>query len=97
MISIIGIPDVNTNVLLANILAAIQEVSMSNINVQLDGIPDVNENVLLYNIWLAITNGGGGGFSPEVFQAYLATLPTSDPHVLNEPWNNGGFMCISLG
>jgi hypothetical protein len=34
---------------------------------------------------------------PANFPAYLATLPTSDPHVVNAPWNNGGSLSISSG
>ena len=27
----------------------------------------------------------------------ISTLPTTDPHVANAPWNNGGFVCVSFG
>lgn len=51
-----------------------------------------------YRVPAVLLDGeGGSGFSPAEFQAYLATLPTSDPHVLNEPWNNGGTLSISQG
>lgn len=29
--------------------------------------------------------------------AYIATLPTSDPHVVGQEWNNGGIRAISQG
>lgn len=32
-----------------------------------------------------------------VFISYLASLPKSDPHVENQPWNNNGVFTISAG
>lgn len=57
------------------------------------------ENSILIMIWgqLFRMNNGGSAFNPAAFAAYLATLPTSDPHVLGAPWNNGGFLAISTG
>lgn len=37
------------------------------------------------------------GISAAAFIAYLATLPTTDPHVNGSPWNNGGILTISAG
>lgn len=41
------------------------------------------------------------GFTAAQFAAgeaaYLASLPTADPHILGAEWNNGGTRCISQG
>lgn len=45
----------------------------------------------------AIVGSAGLIVNPAAFVAYLATLPNSDPHVVNQPWNNGGTLSISQG
>jgi hypothetical protein len=97
-------PDVNENVLDWNIFLALQKlISLSTGNPMVTKLyniprPNVNENVLDWNIFLAIQSlVSTGGFTPAAFIAYLATLPTADPHVVNAPWNNGGILTISAG
>lgn len=47
------------------------------------------------------TPAPAGGFTAAQFAAgeaaYLASLPTADPHILGAEWNNGGTRCISQG
>ena len=55
--------------------------------------------------FVCLTAAPSVGSTPITFQpspgylnsADLALLPTSDPHVLNAPWNDGGVIAISAG
>ncbi|SRR5581483_7429326 len=40
-----------------------------------------------------LTQGGFAAF----YTTFLAALPTSDPHAVGQPWNNGGVIMTSLG
>ncbi|WP_321913591.1 hypothetical protein [Paraburkholderia sp. J11-2] len=55
---------------------------------------------------VAVTPGGSGAGSPVYFGSITAAgllslggggLPTSNPHNLNQLWNNSGLICISAG
>lgn len=64
-----------------------------------NGLPTVITGVPSGAIYFDQTGGLSYSFIPQVGwrQGGFVALPITDPGVAGEPWNNGGFICISEG